>query len=745
MKEVRPCNVWQFSADGENWREVTLPHTPFIEPAEVYNPQFGTVFYRLTVSAPEEWRNRIVYLEIGAAMQKAKVSVNGQYQFTHFGGYQKFCIPLFDALEYGKDNLVEIELDNAETFDMPPGKNKRDLDFLYYSGLHRDARLLVYEPVHFTEELAVSVTAGGGVFIRTLSADEKTAKLSASCHVLHENTALGRFRSPDPAEKDLVEAETVIRDPAGNTVFSGRSEPVRLRCNEDHTFTFEPEIASPRLWSPDTPELYTAEFTLYWNGRAVDSRTETFGIRTFEFKREGFFLNGKKTFLLGTNRHSEFPFVGNAAPANAQYRDAVLIKKYGFNFVRLSHYNQSPAFLDACDRLGLCVMPAIPGWQAWHANSSFIGNALRDVRELIRSLRNHPCVMLWEVSLNEAYPPVWINREFCKAAHEEYPGCYTAGDTFGLAECWDVMFPCDHLSAQDRPLLLREYGDWSFGGNESTSRRPCGAPVGEALVQAWNFIWTYNRAHAVPGMIGCADWCFFDYNRGCGHKSGTEESGSLNLFRRPKIKAQFYRSQSGEPMVYAVHDSQNSKLIVFSNCDEVELARGGKTVRRQTPDAGPDTPYGAAGSPSFETAVSGGFDKTGGYSFDGGNASHTDHPPFTFFGIPAPEDGEALELTGFKNGTPAASFTLRKPGKAVELKTVVRTEGIEPEAGDMIFVDAVLVDENGTVVPETVPVALEISGGAEIIGGMTETEAGIASWFVRITGKNYGFSAKRTN
>jgi len=739
MKEVRPCNVWQFSRDAQNWQNVTLPHTPFIEAAEVAQATYGTTFYRYALDVPEEWKNKIVYFEIGAAMQQAKVSVNGQYQFTHFGGYQKFYIPLFDTLEYGKANVIDIELNNHETFDMPPGKKNDTLDFLYYSGLYRDARLLVYEPVHFTEALAVSVTAGGGIFIRTLSADEKSAKLSVQCHVLHENTASMRFTSPDEAKKDLVEAEVTVFDPAGKTVFTGRSEAVQIRYNEDRTFTFEPQIEVPQLWTPDTPAIYSAKFTLYWDGEAVDERTETFGIRTVKFTKEGFYLNGKKIFLNGTNRHSEFPFIGNGAPANVQLRDAKLIKKYGHNFVRLSHYNQSPAFLDACDRLGLCVMPAIPGWQAWHANSSFIFNAIRDCRELVRSLRNHPSVMLWEVSLNEAYPPCWINQEFCRAAHEEYPGCYTAGDTYGLFEGWDVLFPCDFLRTKDKPHLLREYGDWSFGGGNSTSRQPCGAPIKEALIQAWNFIWTYNQARKTPNMIGCADWCFFDYNRGC--DPGTEKSGSLNLFRLPKIKAQFYRSQGKEPMVYAVHDPNTSKLIVFSNCDEVEFARDGRIVARQTPDAGPDTPYGADGSPSFETAVNGGFDQTGGHSFDGGNASHIDHAPFTFFNVPAPADGEVFTLTGFRNGAKAADFSLRKPGKVAALKTVLRTEGVEPELNDVLFVDAVLVDGNGTVVPETKAVTLEATG-AEIIGGKAETEAGIASWLVRITGMNYQFNAK---
>lgn len=745
MSDRIPCiHNWQFSRDGKAFDNVSLPHAAYIEPEEICAPQIGTVYYRYTFFAPEQWRTKIVYFEIGAAMQRAEIRVNGEYHFTHFGGYQKFFIPLADDLKFGEENTLDIALYNGDSRDMPPGKKVEHLDFCYHSGLQRDAALVVYEPLHITDPLAVSIPAGGGVFIRTESvSDDGTAELNISCHVLHEFPATRRFELLGKSSGDnLATVELEIFAPDGSSVYRTGSEAVELRMNCDNTFRFNVTLPDAKLWSLETPQRYTAVFRAYHDGVLTDTLEERFGIRTIKCDCSGFYLNGKKIFLNGTNRHMEYPFVGNSVPANGQKRDALLIQRGGHNFVRLSHYNQDPAFLEACDELGLLVMPAIPGWQAYHANSAFVENSYRDCRELIRSLRNRPCVIMWEVSLNEAYPPAWINEGFHRIAHEEYPGdsCYSAGDTWGFYEGWDVLFSCGHIRTNDKPVLVREYGDWAFGGNGSTSRRSRGDAPGELLTQAWNFLWTMNRLYAVPNVIGGADWCFLDYNRGFPQ---IERSGSLDLYRLPKPKYFFYRSQGvTEKMIYAIQDPAVSKLVVFSNCDEVELNLNGTVIARQKPDAGEDTPYGKNGSPGWETALPDGFDITGGISFNGGNGKNLAHPPFTFFNVDELKDGDVLTVSGYAGGVKAAETVLRKPGEVTDVETLVRTEGVDIMPGDLVFVDAILKDAAGTVVPVAKKVKLIASGDVEIIGGMPETEAGIASWFVKFGGGEYSLKAE---
>ncbi|MBR1999917.1 MAG: hypothetical protein IJ992_05310, partial [Lentisphaeria bacterium] len=191
---------------------------------------------------------------------------------------------------------------------------------------------------------------------------------------------------------------------------------------------------------------------------------------------------------------------------------------------------------------------------------------------------------------------------------------------------------------------------------------------------------------------------------------------------------------------------EKDKLIVFTNCDEIDVEQSGRIiVPRRKPDNEPDTPYNPnlGSSPDWETALPDCGDTSGGNPFDGGNCKQLAHPPFTCSGVPAPEAGSPLIIRGYKDGKQMFEQTLQKPEEVVEVETLVREDGVPVTAGDLVFVDAILKDRNGTLVPENVPVRLNISGGAEIIGGMPETVAGIASWLVRVTDPDFQAVAER--
>ena len=728
MRTIIPANEgWEFSRANSQFESVKLPHQALPEPYHIKSPRTEEVLYRYAFDAPEEWRGKIVEMSIGAAMQTARVFINDRYSFTHFGGYQRFVIPLTDNLRFGGRNVVRIELDNRPTDDVPPGKPVDKLDYCYHSGLHRNACIAVYDRVHISDELSVQVPAGGGVFVRAEGIADGAATIVAECHVVNEYTNEERFAYLGKPAVGPLSARLTITDPEGRILAEADAPSVSLLPNNDHTFRFRAEIVDAPLWSTETPNLCTARFDLLLDGQLQDRRETRFGIRTLRFARDGFFLNGVLTPLLGTNRHSEYPFVGNALTPNANRRDARLIHRAGHNFVRLSHYTQDPAFLDACDELGLLVMLPIPGWQYYSTNEAFVNHAIRDVREMVRAFRNHPSVILWETSLNESYPPSWLNDALHRAAHEEYPGdqCFTCGDSIGNYEEWDVLFHHKAICDTTKPIIIREYGDWCFGGNASTSRRARGDGPSALLGQAWNFQWTLNRSHLVPGVVGTNDWCFIDYNRG--YSTDIERSGSVDLFRLPKPKFFFYRSQDcKEPMLFVVRDG--AKVVVFSNCDEVEIRQNGASVACRCPDDGPDTAYNPAKatSPDWETALLWGTDYSGGNPYDGGNAKHLAHPPFTFNGVP---DGD-IEVIGFRDGQEVARQSLRTPGPVVGLRVVVRDEGVPPVEGDLVFVDAELIDGAGDIVPVARPVCFQAEG-CEIVGAMESTEAGIASCLIR--------------
>ena len=155
------------------------------------------------------------------------------------------------------------------------------------------------------------------------------------------------------------------------------------------------QLSGITLWDLERPQLYDVVSTLVWNGQALHEHRARTGFRAARFELNGFFLNGRRVKLFGANRHQHFPYTGFAMGERAQRRDAeVLRQELNCNMVRCSHYPQSPAFLDACDELGLLVWEEPAGWQ-YLGDHDWKELACRDVEEMVRRDRNRPCIVLW--------------------------------------------------------------------------------------------------------------------------------------------------------------------------------------------------------------------------------------------------------------------------------------------------------------------------------------------------------------
>lgn len=149
------------------------------------------------------------------------------------------------------------------------------------------------------------------------------------------------------------------------------------------------------MWHPYHPSLYTLNTQVLKRSKVLDGTSRQIGIRTIRYTaQEGFFLNGERLYIRGANRHQAFPYVGDAASNSMQVRDVINLKRGGYNAVRVAHYPSDPAFLEACDRYGLLVVECIPGWQFYNPDSIFIKRLYQVGRQMIRSDRNHPSVIL---------------------------------------------------------------------------------------------------------------------------------------------------------------------------------------------------------------------------------------------------------------------------------------------------------------------------------------------------------------
>ncbi|BCM92002.1 beta-galactosidase [Abditibacteriota bacterium] len=709
------------------WESVVLPHTPRIEEARVRFPFQGICWYRKSFAADPAWKGKSVVLEFGAAMQSADVWFNGQHLTRHLGGYQKFQLDLTRSLKFDGPNSLAVRLDNRDTEEFPPGKPTRDLDFIYPGGLYRGASLLVTDPVHISDPITANIEAGGGVFVTTDNISPTQATVHVKTHVANDTD---NFVAGCQVMSALLAAD-------GTTVAQSTSFPVMIAAGGGHPFVQDFVVNAPQLWHPDHPALYTVRTTVLRDGKPIDQLKTRFGIRHIELGKR-FRINGAELHIIGSNRHQEYPYLGYAlSPAMAR-RDAVKIKEAGLNFIRLSHYPQDPAFLDACDELGILVQAPIPGWQMFRANASFVAQANQDVRDLIRRDRNHPSIVFWEPNLNESSgQPESFMRANYEIAHDEYPGdqCFTFGDGY----------PKKHGWGWDVQGFAREYGDFGFGGNESTTRQTRANGEKGMLQQTWNFLWCLNdmgKAYDDPNatFLGAATWCMFDYNRG--YDKNPCWAGMMDIYRLPKFTTNFFQSQRDSHFKMATIDSgpmvhianfwtarQNpAKVIVFSNCQEVELQLNGRTIARQKPDSGPDTPYSGKQGVTYDTnGVD--YNLTGGNPFDGGNAKHLAHPPFTFTNVTW-QAGE-LKAIGYLDGKVAAQHLVRTPEAPASLQLEFDTAHNElvADGADAVFVRALVVDKNGTVVPDAVPeVKFTAEGAGHLVGNNPlPAEAGIGS------------------
>ena len=703
--------------DDAAWKSVSLPHSANIEPLVVNNQWQGICWYRKSFEVPNFNDNKKVIIEFEAAMNHTTVWINGEKVTVNQGGYLPVVIDASKYIKKGVKNTIAVRLDNTDNPITGP-KPLKILDFNMYGGLYRNAWLTVKDKVYISHPILANKVAGGGVFITFPKVDEKESIVKVQTHIVNEETK----------EVTVEVVQSIFFK--GKAIKQVSSQQVTIGAGKDIELKEKISIVDAKLWSPKHPNLYQLETTLRVNGKVIDSNVNKFGIRKFEFKNNELYINNEKTFLRGVNRHQEYPFVGYALSDNAQYRDAKKIKDGGFDYVRLSHYPHSPAFMDACDELGLVVIDAILGWQYYLDSDLFREFCYKSASELIRRDRNRPSVMAWEVSLNETQMPVFFMEELNSVVHAEFPGenVYSCGwmddvyDIYLQARQHRIMHPHE---LKDKPYSVSEYGDWEYYSNnaglnqdklsktlrlEKSSRQLRAYGEERLLQQATNLQESHND-NMNTAAYSDSYWVMYDYNRG--YHDELESSGVMDIFRLPKFGYYFYKSQrdTDEEVVLNIATYWNEKsptdVRVFSNCDEVKLFLNDKIVGTQKPD---------------KDAIS----------------TNLKHPPFTFK-VGAFKAG-TLKAVGYLNGKEVVKQEVKTPKKAVELKIWVDESGKKPAANcnDAVFVYIAAVDENGTVIPDfSEEITTEISGDATIMNVEKITaEAGIATALVQIGSKS---------
>ena len=322
--------------DDSNWRRVDLPHDWSVEldfdrdcPSGNdggYLPT-GTGWYRRTIHVGAD-AAPVQHLYLEGAYMNSEVWVNGHRAGGHPYGYTSYRVDITPFLNPG-DNTVAIKVDNSHQ------KNSR---WYSGSGIYRHVWLERHPDV-YVEPWSMRITTP------VVSPEEAVARV--------------QFTLACPADRDgdLKMPLHISGARAGIAL----DDTVLIRKGEREKYlSYDFRIPSPSLWSPESPELYSVDVKL-GNG---DTEVENFGIRTFSWSPDGFELNGDTIVLSGACVHHDNGILGAASHDAAEYRKAALLKDAGFNAVRTSHNPPAPAFLDACDRLGLLVIDeAFDGWR----------------------------------------------------------------------------------------------------------------------------------------------------------------------------------------------------------------------------------------------------------------------------------------------------------------------------------------------------------------------------------------------
>lgn len=317
--------------------------------------------YKYQFNVPASWQGKDVNIVFDGSMTDTKVMINGQQAGNiHQGAFYRFKYNITKLLKYGQSNLLEVTVSKYSA-NASVNAAERKGDFWVFGGIFRPVFLEAFPKEHISH-VAVDGTADGNF----------KAELNLS-NVKNAGTITGQFY-------------TIGGQKAG-AAFS-----VNVKAG-DTSVLIKTHFVSPKLWSPEFPNLYNVVFTLQSNDKTIHTVQQRFGFRTVELRlHDGIYINNVKIKFKGVNHHSFWPSTGRTTNKSISIADVKLIKAMNMNAVRMSHYPPDEHFLDVCDSLGLFVLDELTGWH--HAYDTQVGSKL--AKEMISKDVNHPSIVIWD-------------------------------------------------------------------------------------------------------------------------------------------------------------------------------------------------------------------------------------------------------------------------------------------------------------------------------------------------------------
>jgi len=690
------------------WRNLDLPHDWSIEgkilpknPTKGAGGYFpaGIGWYRKTFQTPVEWKGKSISVYFEGVYMNSEVFINGKSLGIRPYGYSSFMYDLTPYLEFGKENVIAVRVDNS-----------KHLNSRWYSGsgIYRHVWMQVTNLVH---------VAHWGVAVTTPEVSTKKAAVLMKTIVKNE-TAISQS----------ITVKTTLWN-KNRKVAGTKSVKIKLAANSQKDITQAISVANPMLWSPESPNLYQAQIQLISNNKIIDDSKTTFGIRSLKFTAEnGFQLNGKTMKINGGCVHHENGCLGSAAFDRAEERKIELLKAGGFNAVRTSHNPPSEAFLDACDRLGLLVMDE--SFDCWKVGKNPNDYSVyfnqwweRDLKAMVLRDRNHPSIFMWSIGneiperkepqaietakmLIDAIKVMDITRPITSAVvswgedwkifDPLFAEHGVAGYNYHLSSA-----PDDHQRVSSRMIVQTEsypkdaYTNWKL--------------VHDNTYVLGDFVWTaidylgesgigrYYYSGEVPGEhwendffpnhgAYCGDIDLIGWRKPISHYRSMLYTDNEKLYmavREPEpypleIKTTWWSVYpTWESWTWPGFEGRNIQVEVYSKYPKVRLYLNDKLVGEQATTA----------EQQFKAT-------------------------FTL-----PYVAGVLKAVGMENGKEVESTILKTAGEAAAIKLTVDRKEMTANGQDLIFVTVELTDKNGVQQPNANNrLTFEVEGEGTIVG-----------------------------
>lgn len=670
------------------WTDVTLPHDwvvdlPYSKDASHSHgyktvgykyPETSVGWYRKVFEIPAEDLGKHISLQFDGIFRDARVWVNGFYLGNEPSGYATQVYDISEYLNYGGENILAVRVDAT----LEEGW------FYEGAGIYRHVWLDKADPLH--------VSPFGVFAYADLKEPYDVATVTVETTV--DNKGL---------ETADYEVRTSLVAPDGTRTEMPATTEKGLMAKSSRKSTASVAVREPALWDIDNPQLYTVETQILKDGKVVDTRVTTTGIRDVRFDADrGFLLNGRNVKLKGVNMHQDLAGVGSGIPDALQAFILKELKKYGVNAYRASHNPMTPAMVNACDSLGILVIEEnrLTGINDEH---------VRLLTRMIERDRSHPSIILWSIG-NEEWGTEWndFGRRI-SASMQEY--CHrldpTRNVTVASSSGPTVIEPVDvagYNYVRQNPIdrYRTEYPDRKGVGTEETTA--CGArgiyyddhengimqsrnrlPNGpdsimNVIERGWKF---YDER---PWLGGMFFWTGFDYKGESNPMKFPAVGASMGLLDYcgfPKDEAYYLKSWwTDEPVLHIFphwnlkgHEGEPVSIWAYSNMDEVELFVNGKSLGRKA------------------------MPKNGHLSWDA-----------TY--VPG-----KVRAVGYKNGRKAMQTVVETTGDTHRLELAADRSGIKADNMDVAVITVKAVDKKGRFVPDAnIDLTLAVDGPARILG-----------------------------